>query len=138
LPNRFANVPIDSDTTIVSQNQITVQGISALHQHWRWDGVCAESLIFVAEDIALLSPEELKAMLRKAGLLQLDQSITTSNYRFQPSLSLQPLKRVKLQPMPCTIPRAKHSITATLRPPFKNIFNYRKFFQQQLAIEGTR
>jgi hypothetical protein len=78
LPNRFANVPIDSDTTIVSQHQVTVQGISALHQHWRWDGVCAQSLIFVAEDIAQLSPEELKTMLLKAGLLQLDQSITTS------------------------------------------------------------
>ncbi|MBC7204304.1 MAG: hypothetical protein H5U29_12445 [Pusillimonas sp.] len=49
LPNRFANVPIDSDTTIISQRQITVQGISVLNQHWRWDGARAESLIFVAE-----------------------------------------------------------------------------------------
>lgn len=76
--NQFANVPIDSDTTVISQSQITVQGINALHQHWHWDGVRAESLIFVTEDVVDLTPDTLKDMLRREGLLQLNQSMTTS------------------------------------------------------------
>lgn len=78
MVNRFTDVPTDLDTTITEQQEITIQGIDALHQHWNWDGIRAESLIFMSEDIAHLSPEALKDLLLKEGLMHLDQSMTTS------------------------------------------------------------
>lgn len=78
MASRFTDVPTDIDTTIIEQREVTIQGIEALHQHWRWDGVRAESLIFLTKEIAHLSPEALKDLLRKEELLRLDQSMTTS------------------------------------------------------------
>ena len=76
--NRFANVPQDPDTTITSQTEIQVQNLHALHQQWNWDRVRAESLVFVTTDIAPMSLDDLKDMLRKEGLIKLNHQITTS------------------------------------------------------------
>lgn len=79
MQNLFTNVPRDMDTTILSQRQIKVGGIDALHQQWRWDGIRAESLIFVSSHITHLSPEAMKELLLTEGLVVNDLNITMSS-----------------------------------------------------------
>lgn len=66
---KFANVPLDEDTRIKSQRQITVGGIDALHQVWVWDGLMGESVIFITEDIAHLSDDTVIRTARNAGFI---------------------------------------------------------------------
>ncbi|WP_221895282.1 hypothetical protein [Bathymodiolus japonicus methanotrophic gill symbiont] len=46
LMNNFINIPKEKDTYIIDQKEITIKGIPALKQHWRWDGIIVDSLIF--------------------------------------------------------------------------------------------
>ena len=50
----FKGVPVDMDTIITKHECVTIQGSTALHQQWVWDGVCTESLIFDTDDICSL------------------------------------------------------------------------------------
>jgi hypothetical protein len=52
MSERFANVPIDSDTRILTQFEARLDEQEVLYQKWSWDGITAESIIFVTHDIA--------------------------------------------------------------------------------------
>jgi hypothetical protein len=67
---KFADVPRDPDTRILSQALGTLGGIDALHQRWNWEGVLGESLIFVSEDVKGLGEEGLKQLARESSLVQ--------------------------------------------------------------------
>ena len=43
----FSDVPVERDTYIIEQKEITINGIPVLKQHWRRDGVYGNSLIFI-------------------------------------------------------------------------------------------
>lgn len=78
MNSRFKNVPLDPDTKIDAQRDIRIQDLDALHQHWNWDGIRAESLVFVTTDIAQLSPDDLKDLLVKEHLINPGERVTTS------------------------------------------------------------
>ena len=67
---KFADVPRDPDTRILSQALGALGGIDALHQRWNWEGVLGESLIFVSEDVKGLGEEGLKQLARESSLVQ--------------------------------------------------------------------
>ena len=54
--NRFEKVPLENGTRIKSQQEFVIEHttppLNALYQHWVWDGIIAESLIFVSDDVA--------------------------------------------------------------------------------------
>ena len=103
--NRFANVPVEYDTTILSQFESEVEGIPVLVEssHWddgnyievlafapegdaeaasepeviaRWGGFYIESLIFVSADVADKDDEALEALARASGRVKDDSSLT--------------------------------------------------------------
>ena len=76
LPDKFAHVPLEDDTRIRSQQQISITGIDALHQRWVWDGIAGESLIFVAGDIPGATDRQILAMARDAGFAVADDDFT--------------------------------------------------------------
>ena len=55
----FQNVPVDPDTRILHQKEITIDTLPVLIQAWAWEGIVAESAIFRAEDVRGFSDEEL-------------------------------------------------------------------------------
>jgi len=57
--DNFKSIPVESDTKIISEQEIQVANLPALHQNWSWDGIAAESIIFHTEDVKDCSDEEL-------------------------------------------------------------------------------
>ena len=61
--NDIKNVPVEPDTRIIQQKEIKVGAIPSLYQHWSWEGIIAESIIFHDKDVQSLSDEELFQMI---------------------------------------------------------------------------
>ena len=63
MNEKFANVPMDSDTLLLLQAEAQINGIDALYQKWIWDGVAADSLIFANADVAKIDEAALKTLI---------------------------------------------------------------------------
>lgn len=83
---KFKSVPIDEDTTIKSAVVISIADTEALHQKWVWDGIIAESLIFVDSDVKNIDDEDLIALAVSNDLIQEGSKTTirreSSGYTF--------------------------------------------------------
>lgn len=55
----FLDIPNDPDTRIIRQKQVMIENIPALIQKWAWEGIVAESAIFLDEDVDGITDEEL-------------------------------------------------------------------------------
>jgi len=69
----FSNVPVEDDTTILSQHNIK---IDALYQKWFWGGVKTESLIFIASAVDALNDSALESLAKQSKLPTNDSSFT--------------------------------------------------------------
>jgi len=56
--NNFTDVPKEKGTRIIEQEEILINGIPALKQHWSWDGIIADSLIFNSKDVEHFSDDK--------------------------------------------------------------------------------
>ena len=63
--NVFENVPIEENTNILHQEEKTFGNLRVLWQKWFWEGIKAESVIFISEEIIHLSDEDLSDFVRK-------------------------------------------------------------------------
>ncbi len=66
--SKFQNVPIESDTVILGQEEVTIKNVTALKQSWSWDGIAGESLIFDSQDTKNMNDEELLAFINSNGI----------------------------------------------------------------------
>ncbi len=74
--SKFNNVPVEEDTKILFQQEVTLGEYEVLYQKWIWDGITAESIIFADEDIVKLKDNEIEAAVKTSPLLKEDSSIT--------------------------------------------------------------
>ena len=52
---KFSNVLVEDDTTILFSLECKLGERDILFQKWLWDGITAESFIFVSDDVADLT-----------------------------------------------------------------------------------
>ena len=78
VSEKFKNIPVEEDTKILFRQQIAVGPYEAIHEEWKWDfeGVKAESLIFLHTDVAALTDTDLERAVRESGLVQYDSKVT--------------------------------------------------------------
>ncbi|HMN57527.1 MAG: hypothetical protein J0I00_17700 [Burkholderiales bacterium] len=76
--SKFANVPLDDDTRVLSQSEVSINGLDALHQRWVWDGIIGQSLVFLAGDVSATTDQEIVDMARVAGLVAMESATTVS------------------------------------------------------------
>lgn len=76
MTDRFAHVPMEDDTTVLSQEKIRFGDLEALHQKWSWDGVTAESLIFLSADLAGLETSAVIDRVRTFASLEEETEVT--------------------------------------------------------------
>jgi hypothetical protein len=76
MNSKFANVPLEEDTTIVNQLEAILGIYPVLYQKWVWDGIAAESFIFANEDIASLSDEDLAKEVKESPMFDQYSQIT--------------------------------------------------------------
>lgn len=92
LKRKFINVPLESDTRILFEQETIVEGYDALYQWWFWDMFIGESLIFSNDDVEDLTDQEIEKVVRtlpiaKEGsamtLNRSDSGFTFCNFNFE-------------------------------------------------------
>ncbi len=78
MSGKFKNVPVEKETTIIFELAAKLDDYDILHQKWSFDGIYAQSIIFVSSDIEHLSDEELKTFVVKSEIISNKTSITLS------------------------------------------------------------
>jgi hypothetical protein len=78
ISDKFDAVPIEADTQILFQLNAKLDDYDVLYQMWVWDGVTAESFIFLSSDIADLTDEEVKALSKSSPMIKEDSELTMS------------------------------------------------------------
>lgn len=72
--------------------EIKISSYDVIHEKWNWEGIRAESYIFVTEDIKHISEEELKKMVVNSGgwdfkseilIKETDAGFTFVNFNFK-------------------------------------------------------
>ena len=76
LTNKFTAVPIEQDTNILFQLNATLEDYDVLYQVWIWDGVTAESFIFLSSDISDLTDDEVKTLAKSSPMIKADSDLT--------------------------------------------------------------
>ncbi|MGR8940620.1 MAG: hypothetical protein ACU83V_06980 [Gammaproteobacteria bacterium] len=70
MADKFANVPADAETRILFQQEARIGEYDVLYQKWVWEGISAESLIFVNDDIAGLEDDDLEKQVKALPLFK--------------------------------------------------------------------
>lgn len=81
MSDKFKDVPVEHDTTIISQQEIKLGEYTVLHQVWFWEGITAESIIFANEDVIDLSDQEIEKKVKTSPFFKPDSSITMTRNR---------------------------------------------------------
>jgi len=76
MNDKFTNIPIEEDTKIIFSSPMRWGELDIVYEKWRWDGITAESMIFLAEDVSTLDDAALKADVRNGSLVKADSQIT--------------------------------------------------------------
>lgn len=78
---KFDAVPLDSDTALLFSMELKLEDRDLLYQKWIWDGIMAESFIFVTADVAGLADEELEAFCRISPMIEKQSTVTLARAR---------------------------------------------------------
>jgi hypothetical protein len=76
VSNKFTAVPLEKGTNILFELNATLDDCDVLYQMWCWDGITAESFIFLSSDIADLTDEKLKALAKSSPMIKADSELT--------------------------------------------------------------
>ena len=76
MTNKFSAAPIENGTNILFELNATLDDYDVLYQMWSWDGVTAESFIFLSSDIADLTDEEVKTLAKSSPMIKSDSELT--------------------------------------------------------------
>ncbi|PIE46563.1 MAG: hypothetical protein CSA42_07845 [Gammaproteobacteria bacterium] len=74
--NKFQNIPVDKDTKILHSQEVTLGEYQVLYEKWCWDGITAESIIFLAKDVFYLNDADIKKEVRKLAIVNADSDVT--------------------------------------------------------------
>jgi hypothetical protein len=80
MNNKFAAVPIEKGTNILFELNATLEDYDVLYQIWSWDGVTAESFIFLSPDIADLTDEEVITLVKSSPMIKADSDLTMNRH----------------------------------------------------------
>ena len=79
LTDKFESVGNDPDTTILFQTPAKFGEYDTLYQKWFWDGITAESLIFLTSDIKGISIDKLQDEIKNSAMVTDSSKEITTN-----------------------------------------------------------
>ena len=84
IDEKFAAIPVEKDTRVLSRVQVKIGDYDAVHEKWFWEGISAESYIFLSDEIKELSEEEILDMVgEEAATFKRMETYTFVNFNFQ-------------------------------------------------------
>lgn len=78
MSEKFKDVPIEQDITITFETEAKLGDLDVLYQKWIWNGITAESMIFIATDVDHLNDQELEQEVRSSPMVIPESKITVS------------------------------------------------------------
>jgi hypothetical protein len=78
MSGKFENVPKDEETVVRFEVEAYLDDYELLYQKWSWDGITADSFIFLECDVAHLSDDELTLLVKESPLVEADSQLTLS------------------------------------------------------------
>jgi hypothetical protein len=91
MNDKFKNVPTDPETRVLKRSLAVVGGYDVLHERWSWDGIKAESFVFLSSEVADMSDQVLERIVRdtvgvdegsQITLKRSDSGFTFVNFNF--------------------------------------------------------
>ena len=76
MKDDFDDVPMEDDTNLYGSSNFDFQGFRVRVEHWSWEGVRGNSIIFRSEDVAEISDEELISRVTNSPLHRIDSGVT--------------------------------------------------------------
>jgi len=76
MSDKFKNVPVDAVTCISFELETKLGDRDVLYQKWFWDGIKAECLIFLSDDVSTLTDANLELEVRDSPVVDCDSEVT--------------------------------------------------------------
>jgi hypothetical protein len=91
LSKKFDSVPVEADTKVLFRHETNLGKFEVLYEKWEWDGITADSIIFIDEDVADLDDKELENMVSespffkggKTTIKRSESGFTFVNFNFE-------------------------------------------------------
>ncbi len=74
--SKFTNIPTEEDTKIIFRSPMKWGDLDIVYEKWVWEGIMAESIIFLNEDVEKLNDKELEKDVRSSTTVEPDSEIT--------------------------------------------------------------
>jgi len=76
MNEKFKNIPLDEGTKITFSSPMKWGDLDIVYQKWSWDGITAESIIFLNEEVKAMDDEALEADMRDGPIVREDSQVT--------------------------------------------------------------
>ena len=76
MNEKFNDIPMDKDTKILFSSPMKWGDLDIVYQKWNWEGIIAESIIFLSDDVKEMDDEALEADVRASPLINVDSQVT--------------------------------------------------------------
>jgi len=76
MNDKFKDLSTDEGVKILFRSPMKWGELDIVYEKWYWEGINAESVIFLTEDVKELSDEALEADVRNGPLIRDDSQIT--------------------------------------------------------------
>ena len=76
MSRKFDDVPVEKDTRILFRHPAKFGIYDVLYEMWSWEGIQAESIIFVTDDVSDMTDEELEQEVRQSPLVKKNSAVT--------------------------------------------------------------
>lgn len=80
MSEKFDGLTVDKDITVFFHLEDRWEGYDVVWEKWHLDGIDAESLIFLSDDIKDVSDTDLEEKLRNSALFKSDFGVTINRH----------------------------------------------------------
>jgi len=70
MSDKFENIPVEEDTKIIMSSPMRWGELDIVYQKWNWEGITAESIIFLTEDVKEMDDDALEDDVRDGPLVK--------------------------------------------------------------------
>ena len=76
MNDKFKDLPTNEGTKILFRSPMKWGELDIVYEKWYWEGINAESIIFLSEDVSALDDTALEADVRDGSLVNSDSQVT--------------------------------------------------------------
>lgn len=77
----FAQVPVESDTTIHNRQHLTLESLDVQWERWSWDGIAGETAVFIEDQLGSTDDKALEDLVRSSERLAPSGPVTVTRGR---------------------------------------------------------